>query len=54
MTACTPGIASARLVSMPVIAAEWCGERTAFVHSVPCTRTSSTYWVRPVTWARPS
>jgi hypothetical protein len=48
------GIASAALVSMERICAWWCGERTALVHSVPWTRTSSTYWVRPVTWARPS
>ena len=37
-----------------VIAAWWCGERSAFAQSVRPTRTSSTYCVRPVTWPTPS
>ena len=32
----------------------WCGDRSAFVQSMPGTRTSSTYVVRPVTCASPS
>jgi hypothetical protein len=54
MTAWTPGISSAGRVSSFVIAAWWTGERSAFAHSVPGMRTSSTYVVRPVTWATPS
>ena len=54
MTAWTPGIASALPVSSFVIPAKWCGERSAFVQSVPGTRTSSTYVMRPVTCASPS
>ena len=54
MIACTPFIASAFDVSSFVIAAWWCGERSAFTQSVRPTRTSSTYCVRPVTWPTPS
>ena len=42
------------LVSIETMRALWCGERSALHHRVPCTRTSSTYCVRPVTWAMPS
>ena len=45
--ACTPGIASAFDVSSERMSALWCGERSAFTHSVPGTRTSSTYCVGP-------
>ncbi len=51
---CTPFIASALLVSRFVIVALCTGERNAFTHSVPGTRTSSTKTVRPVTCAMPS
>ena len=44
----------ALLVSIERMSALWCGERSALHHSVPWTRTSSTYCVRPVTWAMPS
>ena len=54
ITARTPGIASAFDVSRPLNVALWCGERSAFVHSVPGTFTSSTYCVRPVTCSIPS
>ena len=47
-------IASAFAVSKEVIAAWSCGERSALTHSVFPTLTSSTYCVRPVTWATPS
>ena len=53
-TACTPGIASAFEVSSPLISALWTGERSAFAHSIPDTRTSSTKIVRPVTCSIPS
>ena len=54
MTAWTPGIDSAFVVSSFVIPAWWAGERSALAQSVPGMRTSSTYVVRPVTWATPS
>jgi hypothetical protein len=54
MIAWTPFIASALEVSTRVMSARWTGERSAFAHSVPGTRTSSTNVDRPVTWAMPS
>ena len=54
MTACTPGIASAFEASNAVIVALCSGERSAFAQSIPGTRTSSTYVVRPVTCSIPS
>ena len=54
ITAWTPGIASAFDASKDVIAALWNGERSAFAQSIPGTRTSSTYVVRPVTCSIPS
>jgi hypothetical protein len=47
-------LASAFDVSRDVIAAWWCGERSAFTQSMPGTRTSSTKTVRPVTCSIPS
>jgi hypothetical protein len=52
--ACTPVIAEAFVVSSERRIALWCGERRALTQSVPCTRTSSTYSVRPLTWPTPS
>jgi hypothetical protein len=52
--ACTPGIDPAFVVSSERTMALWCGERRALTQSVPCTRTSSTYCVRPLTWPTPS
>jgi hypothetical protein len=50
----TPGMDSAFDVSIERMSALWCGERSALTHSVPWTRTSSTYCVWPLTWPRPS
>ena len=50
----TPDIASAFETSSPLISALWTGERSAFAQSIPGTRTSSTYSVRPVTCSMPS